>query len=75
MPAKSGGGHASGADFMNGNVTRWNDMTRKMVRGNPSELPLLDLQNTPRMTEHLSLTRDGIHFKTARGRRWINDVS
>ena len=26
------------ADFMNGNVTRWNEMTRGLVRSNPSEL-------------------------------------
>ena len=26
------------ADFMNGNVTRWNDMTRGLMRSNPSEL-------------------------------------
>ena len=26
------------ADFMNGNVTRWNEMTSSLVRSNPSEL-------------------------------------
>ena len=26
------------ADFMNGNVTRWNEMTRSLVRNNPGEL-------------------------------------
>ena len=26
------------ADFMKGNLTRWNDMTRSLVRSSPSEL-------------------------------------
>ena len=46
-------------------VTRWNDMTRNLVRSNPSELRLMDLENTLQMTDHLALTRDGIHFNTA----------
>ena len=62
------------ADFMNGNVTRWNEMTRGLVRSNPGELRLLDLENMLRMIDHLALTRDGIHFNTQQGRRWINDV-
>ena len=33
------------ADFMNGNVTRWNEMTHGLVRSNPSELRLMDLEN------------------------------
>ena len=32
------------ADFMNGNVTRWNEMTRGLLRTNPSELRLMDLE-------------------------------
>ena len=62
------------ADFMNGNVTRRNDMTRNLVRRYPSELRLMDLKNTLRMTDHLALTRYGIPLNTAQGRRWINDV-
>ena len=62
------------ADFMNGNVTRWNDMTRSLVGSNPSELRLMDRENTLRMTDHLALTTDGIHFNTQQERRWINDV-
>ena len=62
------------ADFMNDNVTRWNKMTRCLVRSNPSELRLMDLENMLRMIDHLALTRDGIHFNTQQGRRWINDV-
>ena len=62
------------ADFMNGNVTRWNEMIRNLVRNNPSELRLLDLENTLRMIDHIALTRDGIHFNTQRGRHWMNDV-
>ena len=62
------------ADFMNGNVTRWNEMTRGLVRSNPSELRLMDLENMLRMIDHLALSRDGIHFNTQQGRRWINDV-
>ena len=62
------------ADFMNGNVTWWNEMTRGLVMSNPSELRLMDLENMLRMTDHLTLTRDGIHFNTQRGRLWINDV-
>ena len=62
------------ADFMNGNATRWNEMTRSLVRSNPSELRLMDLENMLRMIDHLALTRDGIHFNTQQGRRWINDV-
>ena len=33
------------ADFMNGNVTRWNEMTRGLVRSNPGELRLVNLGN------------------------------
>ena len=62
------------ADFMNGNVTRWNEMTRSLVRNNPGELLLLDLENMLRMIDHIALTRDGVHFNTQRGRHWINDV-
>ena len=62
------------AYFMNGNVTRWNDMTSSLVRSNPSELRLMNLENMLRMTDHLALIRDGIHFDTQQGRRWINDV-
>ena len=62
------------ADFMNGNVTRWNEMTRSLVKSNPSELRLMDLENMLRMIDHLALTREGIHFNTQQGRRWINDV-
>ena len=62
------------AIFVNGNVTPWNEMTRSLVRSNPSELRLMDLENMLRMTDHLTLTRDGIHFNTQQGRRWINDV-
>ena len=56
------------ADFMNGNVTR------SLMRSNPSELRLMDLENMLRKIDHLALTRDGIHFNTQQGRRWINDV-
>ena len=62
------------ADFMNGNVTCWNEMTRGLVRSNPDELRPMDLENMLRMIDHLTLTRDGIHFNTQQGRRWINDV-
>ena len=62
------------ADFMNGNVTRWNEMTNSLLRSNPSELRLMDPENMLRMIDHLALTRDGIHFNTQQGRRWINDV-
>ena len=49
-------------------------MTRGLVRSNPSELRLMDLENMLRMIDHLTLTSDGIHFITQQGRRWINDV-
>ena len=62
------------ADFMNGNVTRWKEMSRSLVRSNPSELRLMDRENMLRMIDHRALTRDGIHFNTQQGRRWINDV-
>ena len=62
------------ADFMNGNVTRWNEMTRSLVRNNPGDLRLLDLENMLRMTDHIALTKDGVYFNTQRGRHWINDV-
>ena len=62
------------ADFMNGNVTRWNEMIRCLVRNNPGELRLLDLEDMLRMIDHIALTRDGIHFNTQRGRHWVNDV-
>ena len=49
-------------------------MTRSLVRSNPSELPLMDLENMLRMIDHLALTSNGIHFNFKQGRRWINDV-
>ena len=49
-------------------------MTRSLVRSNLSELRLMDLENMLRMIDHLTLIRDGIHFNTQQGRRWINDV-
>ena len=52
---------------MNGNLTRWNDMTQGLVRNNPSELRLMILENMLRMTDHLALTRDGIIFNTQQG--------
>ena len=33
------------AEFMNGNVTRWNEMVRNLVRSNPGELRHMDLEN------------------------------
>ena len=62
------------ADFMNGNVTPWNEMTRSLVRSNHCELRLMDLENMLRMIDHLALTRDGIQFNTQQERRWINDM-
>ena len=62
------------ADFMNGNVTRWKEMIRSLVRNNPGELRLLDLENMLRMIDHIALTRDREHFNTQRGRHWMNDV-
>ena len=52
---------------MNGKVTRWNEMTRSLVRNNPSELRLLDLETMLRMIDHLALARDGIHFNIQQG--------
>ena len=49
-------------------------MTCSLMRSNPSKLRLKDLENMLRMIDHLALTRDGIHFNTQQGRRWINDV-
>ena len=49
-------------------------MTRSLVRSNPSELRLMELENMLRMVDHLALTRDGIHFNTQQGRHWVNDV-
>ena len=49
-------------------------MIRSLVRNNPGELRLLDLENTLRMIDHIALTRDGIHFNTQRGIHWVNDV-
>ena len=56
------------ADFMNGNVNRWNEIIRNLVRSNPDELRLIDLENT------LSVTRDRIPFNTLQELRWINDA-
>ena len=49
-------------------------MIRNLVRNNPGELRLLDLENRLRMIDHIALTRDGMHFNTQRGRHWVNDV-
>ena len=39
-------------DFMNGNVTRWNEMVRNLIKSNPGYLRLRDLEITLRMTDH-----------------------
>ena len=62
------------ADFKNGNVTRWNEMTRNLVRSNPGELRFMNQKNTLRMTDYLVLTRDRIPFNTLQELRWINDA-
>ena len=65
------------ADFMNGNVVRWNEMIQNLVRSNPGEFRLMDLENTLLMTDHLAYQRwsaSCIHFNTLQGRRWINDA-
>ena len=62
------------ADFMNGNMIRWKEMIRSLIRSNPGELRFMDLENTLRMTDHLALTRDGIQFNTLQGRRLIIDA-
>ena len=49
-------------------------MVHNLIRNNPGELRPMDLENMLRMTDHLALTRDGIHFNTLQGRRSINDV-
>ena len=49
-------------------------MTRSLMRSNPSELRLMNFENMLRMIDHLALSRDGIHFNTQQGRRWINNV-
>ena len=58
---------------MNGNVTRRNGLIRSLIRSNPGELRLMDLENPLRMTDRLALTRAGRHFNTLEGRQWIND--
>ena len=40
------------ADFMNGNVTRGNEMIHNLIRSNPGELRLMDLENTLRMADY-----------------------
>ena len=49
-------------------------MTRNLIRSNPGELRLIDLEYMLRMTDHLALTRDGIHFDTLQERQGINDA-
>ena len=49
-------------------------MVRSLIRSNPCELRLMDLENTLRMTDHVALTREGIYFNTLQGRRCINDA-
>ena len=41
-------------DFRNGNVTRWNEIVRNLIKSNSGGLRLLDLENTLRMTDHLT---------------------
>ena len=52
------------ADYMNGNVTKWNAMIRNLTAENPNELRLMDVESALRMVDHGALTRDGIHFNT-----------
>ena len=50
------------ANFLKGNVAGLNEMIPNLVSSNPGELQLMDLENTLRITGHLALTRDRIHF-------------
>ena len=63
IPQNSGVGTPA-ADILNDNVTRCYEMIRSLISSNPGELRLMDLENTLRMTNHLALTRDGIHLNT-----------
>ena len=45
------------ADFMNVNVTRWNEMTRGLVRNNPGRLRLMDLENMLRSPEMENISK------------------
>ena len=61
-------------DFMNGYVTQRNVMIGKLTTEEPNELRLMDAGSALSMVDHSALTRDGIHFKTQRGIKWINDA-
>ena len=62
------------ADYLNGNVTKWNVVVRNLTAENPSELRLMDVESALRMVDHGALTRDGIHFNTQSGIQWMNDA-
>ena len=40
------------ADFMNGNLTRWNIMVMILIAENPNELRLMDIESALRMVDH-----------------------
>ena len=58
----------------NGMVTRCNTMIRNLIAKSPNELRLIDIESALRMVDHNALTRDGIHFITQQGRKWIKDA-
>ena len=74
--AEPRGGHAGGGFYeRQPDMVKRNDpQSGSLVKSNPSELRLIDLENMLPMIDHLALTRDGIHFNTQQGSRWINDV-
>ena len=62
------------ADFMNGNVTRWNAMVRKLIAENSNKLRLMDIESALRMVDHSALRRDRIPVNNKQGRQLINEA-
>ena len=62
------------ADFMKGNVTRWNAMVRNLIAENSNELRLMDIESAMRMVDYRALRRDRIPVNNKQGRQLINET-
>ena len=60
------------AELMNMDLAPWIEMVGNLVAENPSELRLMEIENTLRMVDHHALARDGMLFNTQQGIQWIN---
>ena len=61
-------------DFLNGMVTWWNGMVKRLIAKNANGLRLMIVENAIQMVDRRALPKNGIHFNTQQSSQWIKDV-